>query len=212
MLIDAGESKTADAYIKLLDNVLNEENATIQHMVITHWHMDHIGGVEAVRNLLKKLFPTGEQPIVWKLPRSSNDHERSNNEKVIPWQPLQDNQLVEVEGATLQIKYTPGHTSDHACLLLQDDHTLFCGDCVLGEGTTVFEDLHDYMLSLDKILKIRPIKMYPGHGPVLDDPISRIQYYIKHRLQREEQIIKMMDEEAKDAMTEIDFVKQLYKV
>lgn len=213
VLVDTGEIKTADSYIKLLDKVLNEENATVAHMVITHWHMDHIGGVEPVRNLIRKMFPAGEQPIVWKLPRASNDQTLSDNERSIQWTPLRDEQVVEVEGVKLQVKYTPGHTSDHACLLLQDDNILFSGDCILGEGTTVFEDLHDYMLSLDKILKMRPRAIYPGHGPVLDDPMSRIQYYIKHRQQREAQILEKLEEQGSSKpMTEMDFVRQLYKV
>ncbi|KAL0101608.1 hypothetical protein PUN28_019026 [Cardiocondyla obscurior] len=212
VLVDSGEEKTAEAYIKLLDNVLNEENATIEHLVVTHWHHDHIGGVKSVKNLVKRLFPSDTQPIVWKIPRSPNDTDRSDDEKSIQWEPLTNDQVVEVEGAKLQIKYTPGHTSDHACLLLQDDNVLFSGDCILGEGTSVFEDLHDYMLSLRKILELKPKMIYPGHGPVLDDPLPRIQYYIKHRLQRENEILWMLQEEGGDkSMTEMDIVKKIYK-
>lgn len=214
VLVDSGETETADAYIKLLDSVLNEENATIEHLVVTHWHRDHIGGVESVRKLLKKLFPTDKQPTVWKLPRAPNDTDRSDYERSIQWEPLKHDQVVEVEGAKLQIKYTPGHTTDHACLLLQDENILFSGDCILGEGTSVFEDLHDYLLSLNKILELRPTIIYPGHGPVLTDPLPRIQYYIKHRQQREEEILWMLQEQGSDdkSMTEMDIVKQMYKV
>ncbi|XP_020300199.1 endoribonuclease LACTB2 isoform X2 [Pseudomyrmex gracilis] len=212
VLVDSGEAKTAEAYVKLLKNVLNEENATIEHLVITHWHIDHIGGVESVQNLVKKLFPTEREPIVWKLPRSLNDKNSSDDERNIKWEPLKDNQVVEVEGAKLQVKYTPGHTSDHACLLMQDDNILFSGDCILGEGTSVFEDLHDYMLSLESILKLKPDLIYPGHGPVLNDPITRIEYYIKHRQQRENDILRMLDDQGTNKpKTEMDLVKRLYK-
>lgn len=211
VLIDSGEKKTAEAYIKLLNNVLKEENATIEHLVVTHWHHDHIGGVEPVQNLLKSLFPSDNQLTVWKLPRSAND-DSSNDERSIPWKSLKDNQVVEVEGAKLQVKYTPGHTSDHACLLMQDENILFSGDCILGEGTSVFEDLHDYLLSLDKILEMRPKVIYPGHGPVLDDPLPRIEYYISHRKQREEEILRILEEQENNKpITGMEIVKLMYK-
>lgn len=212
VLVDSGEKKTAEAYIKLLNNVLKEENATVEHLVVTHWHHDHIGGVEPVRNLLKSLFPSDNQPTVWKLPRSVNDNDSSNDEKSIPWKSLKDDQVVEVEGAKLQVKYTPGHTSDHACLLLQDENILFSGDCILGEGTSVFEDLHDYLLSLDKILEMRPKVIYPGHGPVLDDPLPRIEYYITHRKQREKEILRILEEQENNKpITGMEIVKLMYK-
>merc|ERR1719219_574744 len=45
------------------------------------------------------------------------------------------------------------------------------------------------MKSLEKILDLNPSVIYPGHGPVVTDPVQKIQYYIQHRQQREEQIL-----------------------
>lgn len=47
--MDAGEPDDLH-YIKRLDEVLKEENIDLEHIVVTHWHNDHIGGVHNVVN------------------------------------------------------------------------------------------------------------------------------------------------------------------
>ncbi|KOC62726.1 Beta-lactamase-like protein 2 [Habropoda laboriosa] len=211
ILIDAGEAKTAKEYTKVLRQVLEEEKATIEHLMITHWHHDHLGGAKSVQNLLRTMNPTYHS-TTWKLPRAPEDKgKKSQAEQNISWQDLEDKQVVEVEGAKVRVEYTPGHSSDHASLVLEDENIICCGDCVLGEGTAIFEDLLTYMDSLKKIMAMKPKLMYPGHGPVIEDPETVIKYYIEHRLRRENEILGVIQETAKNkAISEMDIVKHMY--
>lgn len=49
-----------------------------------------------------------------------------------------------------------------------EDNSLFSADCVLGEGTTVFDNLTEYLNSLHLILELKPSVIFPGHGSVIN--------------------------------------------
>lgn len=50
---------------------------------------------------------------------------------------IKDNDVIETDGATLKLLHTPGHSTDHLVLALQEENVAFSGDCVLGYGTSV---------------------------------------------------------------------------
>ena len=51
-----------------------------------------------------------------------------------------------------------------------------------------FEDLYDYMKSLEKIVSLNCAQLYPGHGAVVDNPTETLKRYIEHRNAREKQV------------------------
>lgn len=93
----------------------------------------------------------------------------------------------------LQILHTPGHTTDSIAIYLPFDHALYTADTVLGQGTAVFEDLASLITSLGKMRDFGGYtKLYPGHGPVVDDGPKWINTYIEHRMKREEEIVQIL--------------------
>lgn len=59
--------------------------------------------------------------------------------------------------------------------MLEEDGTLFSGDNILGEGRSVVcEDVATYIRSLQLMSSLRPTTIYPGHGPIVEDPVQRV--------------------------------------
>jgi endoribonuclease LACTB2 len=196
LLLDTGQG--IESYDDLLSRALEElcDGAVIDRIVLTHAHPDHIGGVERVRARHGELS-------VGKMPLAASD-------RGIDVRAIGGGDVVEVEGATLDAIWTPGHARDHLCFLLREEKVLFTGDMVLGAGTTVIPpdgDLGDYLDSLARLQCLDIDRIFPAHGPVIEDPHRKISEYLAHRALRDEQILAALN--AGLSRTE-DMVKRIY--
>jgi glyoxylase-like metal-dependent hydrolase (beta-lactamase superfamily II) len=142
--------------------------------------------------------------------------------------PLEDGQLFPVSAGddttdfSLRIVHCPGHTSDHVAVILEpappgETHpVLFSGDCILGQGSAVFESLSEYLNSLqrlhDSFDEEHDCVIYPAHGPVVPNGKAKIKQYIEHRMLREKQIVGVLQRHPhQGGMSAMDIVEVVYK-
>lgn len=105
---------------------------------------------------------------------------------------LQDGDVVAVGDLEVRVIGTPGHTSDSLTFWLPADGAILTGDTVLGRGTTVVAhpdgQLGAYLDSLDRLRDLavsrEALAVWPGHGPVIDDAATALDFYIAHRRDR----------------------------
>ncbi len=199
ILLDTGQG--VPIYQELLAQAVKDlaHADRIGSIVLTHAHVDHIGGVKQVRALY------GEMEIL-KMPWRGHDDAAG-----APITEIADGAVVTTEGATLHAIHTPGHAPDHLCYYLAQERALFTGDVVLGAGTTVIPDdtgdLSQYMDSLRRLLALDLDRIYPAHGPVIRNPHQKIREYIAHRELRERQVLDTL---AAGPLEVMSIVKRIY--
>lgn len=142
-------------------------------MILLNIPTDHIGGVKNVIDCLDHEDKLNCR--IWKHPRSDEEDSYPEFLKGVKLNPLTNGQMFTTDGVReLKVIHTPGHTTDHCILFIPETKELFSGDCVLGEGSAVFEDLYSYMKSLNSILLEDPLVIYPAHGKILNVSSSHL--------------------------------------
>jgi glyoxylase-like metal-dependent hydrolase (beta-lactamase superfamily II) len=184
LLLDTGVGHPG--YPPLLEKALAEECGTSEpgDLVVTHVHPDHLGGARDVlsrfgaRRVSKHPWPVRDAAFALELT------------------PLADGDVLRTEDATLRAIHTPGHALDHLCFYLEQEKALFTGDLILGAGTTVIPsdggDMALYLDSLERLLELDLERIYPAHGPRIDDPYGKIREYLAHRRMREAQLLEAL--------------------
>jgi len=123
--------------------------------------------------------------------------------------------VVEVDGLDVRVVATPGHSSDSLSFVLPAESAVLTGDTVLGRGTTVVAhpdgELGAYLGSLRRLRDLAEsaevTRVWPGHGPLIDDALAVIEGYLAHRAERLEQVREAV---AAGASTPREVVERVY--
>ncbi len=145
LIIDPVLEKVA-RYLQLL----RELDLRLVKSVDTHLHADHITGSAALRDRTHCITVMGEQ-----------------TKADIVSMRVAEGDRIEIEGVSLEVLYTPGHTDDSYCFLMND--RVFTGDTLLirGTGRTDFQNgdaRAQYDSIFNKLLKLpEETLVYPAH-------------------------------------------------
>ncbi|WP_394550712.1 MBL fold metallo-hydrolase [Agromyces sp. MMS24-JH15] len=164
-------------------------------VLLTHHHADHSESLAAFATM------TGA-------PVRAIDPDRC-----IGGEPLADGTRIRAGGLDLEILATPGHTADSMCVAVVDpvDGTsaVLTGDTILGRGTTIIADpdgaLGPYLASLERLRDLGgddPVRVLPGHGPVVADLRALCVAYLAHRAERLDQVRDALARLGADATAE----------
>jgi glyoxylase-like metal-dependent hydrolase (beta-lactamase superfamily II) len=167
-----------------------EAAGEVERIVLTHHHVDHVGGAEALR---AQLAARGlDVPIV----AHPETAARVAGEIAVDL-PLVEGDGLGCGGVEVRVLHTPGHAPGHVVLHDAAHGTMVAGDMVAGIGTILIDpsegDLGDYLASLQRMAACSPSVLLPSHGPALPEARTILGFYVAHRHQRSEQIRRALD-------------------
>ena len=148
-----GEALILDPVLEKVDRYLQlvrELDLNLVKAVDTHLHADHITGLGALRDKTNCITVMGEQ----------------TKADVVSMR-LGDGDKLTIEGLSLDVIYTPGHTDDSYSFIMPD--RVFTGDTLLirGTGRTDFQNgdpRAQYELLFGRLLKLPDATLvYPAH-------------------------------------------------
>jgi glyoxylase-like metal-dependent hydrolase (beta-lactamase superfamily II) len=183
VVIDPGPDDTTH-----IDRILGTTKAQVSHVLCTHSHPDHSPGAAALKALT--------QAVVLGRPAPRDEHQ---DESYRPDGPLDDGAVIEAAGGTrLRTYHTPGHASNHVCLLLEPEGWLLTGDHLMSGSTVVIlppdGSMRLYLESLRRLRTLPLQALLPGHGAAMPDPHGEIERVLAHRLKRENRVVDSLQQ------------------
>jgi glyoxylase-like metal-dependent hydrolase (beta-lactamase superfamily II) len=198
----------------------------VRRLIATHLHGDHVGLMNQIRNIsgartlthiaafeaqqaqkgrdraheyikeFKLLGGQAQDGLLGMLTDSLNRRQRT----IQLGEPLKDEQILELEGSTLEILHTPGHAREHICLYDAEKQLLYAGDFILPKITPHIsfhnlqggDPLGDYLRALEKIRGLPVDLVLPAHEWVFRDLDGRIFELERHHEERCHEIMEAM--------------------
>jgi glyoxylase-like metal-dependent hydrolase (beta-lactamase superfamily II) len=175
LLVDTGIAHLRKDLVSFL------KGKSIEAIVNTHAHEDHMGG----NALLQKIFKLPIYAHRDALPTIA----RPGRLNLLPYQkfffglpaPARAEPIAEVleaGGRRFRVHHAPGHSPDHVLIHEEGRGWLFCGDAFIAGQDRVFRgsyDLGEILGTLRRIVALAPEILFTGMGAVLKGPTAKVR-------------------------------------
>ena len=152
---------------------LQKHGLTLRQIVVTHAHIDHVGGAAQLRRLTGAPVVMNQQDLglLGMMEMQAGWIGVPTPEVAPPDVSAEDGLAIGLAALPAEVLHTPGHTPGSICLLFPAQHLLLAGDTLFagsigrtdlpgGNGQQILRSLRDRLLILPDLTRV-----LPGHGP-----------------------------------------------
>lgn len=150
-------------------------------ILLTHHHVDHVGGVDVLSRELSLPLWAHKETFARLDPRLPVGRELADGDAIV----LGDDRW--------DVLHTPGHAPGHVCVHHAQTGTVVVGDMVASVGTILIATvdgghMKTYLEQLRRLEALHAQLALPAHGEPIDQPSALFAKYVAHRGMRETKI------------------------
>jgi len=159
--------------VDLLQAQIETVGCRLEKILLTHGHIDHVGGAAQIAALTGvPIIGPHQADAFWleQLPRQAEMFTFTHADAFVPDQWLEHGASVEVGDERLNVLHCPGHTPGHVVFYNASAGLVFVGDVLFqgsvgrtdfpgGDLDTLMKSIHEQLLVLDD-----DVVVVPGHG------------------------------------------------
>ncbi len=160
--------------LERINQAIADHGVTVEKIVLTHGHIDHVGGAADLAGALKVPVEgphEADRPLIARVAEQGAAFGVSGAKSVNPDLWLQEGDTIDIAGRTFQVLHCPGHSPGHLVFYDEGLRFAFSGD-VLFAGSIGRTDLpgadHATLIRsiAEKLLPLGDdVSFLPGHGP-----------------------------------------------
>ena len=166
MVIDPGDN------VPYILDRLKAHGLTLKQIVVTHAHIDHVGGAVRLKRATGApvLLNENDLPLLKMMDVQAGWLGVAPPEVAAPDENAREGLVVGIANHKAEVLHTPGHTQGSICLHFAPEKILFAGDTLFagsigrtdlpgGDGRQILRSIHERLMPLADETRV-----IPGHG------------------------------------------------